>query len=71
MPPTSIRCVPDDELPDVLRAATVETVPVSLDATIPMLPFLRAIAAAGLTIRPDGNGGILIVRVDPSHEHTR
>ncbi len=65
MPPSSLRSVSGAELPDVLRRPSArETVQVSIDATIPIARFLGAIAGAGLTVRSDGNGGILITQAE-------
>lgn len=65
MPPSPLRSVGTPEVPDILRAAPkLETVQVSIDANIPIARFLGAIAGAGLTVRSDGNGGILITQAE-------
>lgn len=66
MPPSPLRSVGTPEVPEILREARkpVETVQVSIDANIPIARFLGAIAGAGLTVRSDGNGGILITQVE-------
>ena len=65
MPPSSLRSVSPADVPDVLRRSSAfETVQVAIDATIPIARFLGAIAGAGLTVRSDGNGGILITQAE-------
>ena len=68
MPPSPLRSIGTPEVPEVLRASprTIETVQVSIDASIPLARFLGAIAGAGLTVRSDGNGGILITQAEGS-----
>ena len=65
MPPSSLRSVPPADVPEVLRRSSpTGTVQVSIDANIPIARFLGAIAGAGLSVRSDGNGGILITQVE-------
>jgi len=61
MTTTKLRSVTDD-VPAVLRAATFETVSISVDASVPFITFADAIARAGLVMRADRDGGILITR---------
>jgi len=56
-----LHSVPDD-VPDVLRAPEFETVAIAVDASVPFVTFADAIVRAGLAIRGDGSGGILIVK---------
>ena len=65
MPPSPLRSVGTPEVPEILRAAPqLETVQVHIDARVTVAQFLGAIAGAGLTVRSDGNGGILITRAE-------
>jgi len=64
MKPTKLHSVTDD-VPAVLRAPTFETVSISVDASVPFITFADAIARAGLVMRADRDGGILITREQP------
>lgn len=55
----SIHAVPD-EIPDVLREQPGVTVNIHPD--VPFITFADAIVRAGLVIRGDGRGGVVIAR---------
>jgi len=56
-----LHSVPDD-VPPILRAPALETVQIAVDASVPFVTFADAIVRAGLAIKGDGSGGILITR---------
>lgn len=55
----SIRAVPD-EIPDALREQP--GVAVTIHPDVPFVTFADALVRAGLVIRGDGRGGILIAK---------
>ena len=58
---TKLHSVTDD-VPAALRPTPIETVAIHVDATVPFVIFAEAIARAGLVIRGDGRGGMVIAR---------